>query len=664
MNPILIRSSFVASLVLLGSLSMVRGQAPAAAPASPAGAPVNPNGDLLETLLKKGQRSPDALSPGEMTTLLKTSADLGRPFVVSAIARNYLSRNPSPPADLLRFAAENARLCGDYRTAVSRYKQYLRLASPGPEASEVAAVMCWIQIWRLNNADDAFLFMAEAPEKYRETPAYRKLDRWFLDTAWTRKAYSAIAGRLVAIMAEPRPIDLEKAFIWPDVDQLMVVLADADPSCFSVLVPAKRIAALLRDDPVRKARFTYYMANLEFLAGAAGKDAATLDKEFAAVAASARAYIEASPTAATVKDVMAILAGGWSLPTVPEWAAQSSAKQELFRYAFSKMTDADRRELMAWDWWEMNQRFDWAPLGQIYPDLFKSAPETAKLGLPLDLPDPAAFRRQAVFLQGVPSRWAALINAMASSDDLWVCTQNLMTQSSSLLPLEGVNWYLQTMINAYNRFPRDAAHALPGGYYERVWLRFATEYLLRSPAALFNGDMVREAMSHAFNYSGANGDDKSKLAGILHLADWIPYTDEERKALFAPSHAAFKRWAEDKRAQYETARKAKDATALAALEPVVAQLSQVENAFQEVMNVKVTDLNRAPSPLCQPLARAVVALRDKNLPAYLEAARAAYPMVRDYEVRKPAYGKAVFDFLVANRLTIFCLLYTSDAADE
>src|SRR5262249_31994691 len=47
------------------------------------------------------------------------------------------------------------------------------------------------------------------------------------------------------------------------------------------------------------------------------------------------------------------------------------------------------------------------------------------------------------------------------------------------------------------------------------------------------------------------------------------------------------------------------------------------------------------------------AVQTKNLAQYLEAARALYPLVRDYDVKHPPFGSTIFAFILANRLDVF-----------
>jgi outer membrane protein assembly factor BamD (BamD/ComL family) len=550
--------------LLIAFVSTIRAQTP------------DPREDTLSKLLERGRKAPEALTSDEVVQLLQLGRDLGQPCSVAPPLKAYLARNVNVALPLLRLAAENARLCGDFRASVSRYKQYLKSAAATPEASDDAAHLYQILVDYLGAGDDAFQFMTEYGEKLRQTPRARRYDVWYLAAAQERRAFAAMANRLALIMSDGLPLEQERLFFWPYLDARMFELSHAGPDRYDAVASARRVVSLIRENPWRQARFNFYVAHLAFMAGATGKEPAVLNQEFEAVAAAARAYLDADPRAATLQDIMTVFTGGQNRPSDQVWNLQTPQKCDVFKYAFPKLAgDPERATIIGWQgWWSMHTRMaapaQWVEFGKQYPELFRRTWATSGLPFVPVCSNTAQYRAQAAFLQGVQGKQAAVINAMASSDDIWACVQNLMQQQSWCLPFQDpadrwdinhmvCNW----MLPAYASFPRDDAHKLPPLFIEKTQLRFAATYLFRTPLALVLPDAVRDNMRHMWSYSGVDANDKSKIAEHLHMVDWVPYTTEQRSAIFAPTYDEFKRWADEGRRAFEAARKAKDAAAAA-----------------------------------------------------------------------------------------------------
>ena len=154
---------------ILGSVWTASAQAPAA----PAAAE-DPRLTAFNELLTRAQRSTDGLSVEEMAKLLTEGRDLGRPHPVSGIARSFLSRHPNPAPTVLRLAAQNAMLTGDYRLAASRYRQYFRNVPVSAESSQAAAELFCLLTDYTKQVDDAFAANADYGDKYRQAPQARQ----------------------------------------------------------------------------------------------------------------------------------------------------------------------------------------------------------------------------------------------------------------------------------------------------------------------------------------------------------------------------------------------------------------------------------------------------------------------------------------------------------
>ena len=117
------------------------------------------NSNEFRAAIERVQKNPGTVSGDEVAKLLQQAKGLNCPYTASAAVKAYFAQNLNVPAPLLRAAAENAALAGDFRTAASRYKQFLRTAPAGAETSEVAAQLYQIQVDFLGATDDAYRFM-------------------------------------------------------------------------------------------------------------------------------------------------------------------------------------------------------------------------------------------------------------------------------------------------------------------------------------------------------------------------------------------------------------------------------------------------------------------------------------------------------------------------
>jgi len=235
----------------------------------------------LQQLIDRVQRDPGQANPETMQQLLTLSGDLGRPQAAAAVIKNYLTQHREPAPSLLLQAARTAEQAGDLHSAVARYKQVLKLA---PAAPDTVLRLCRLLVDDLDAGDEAFRLMTELGDAARATPALQRYDGWYLDQARRRKDAPALAGRLAAILADRMPLELERFAYWDSLAALMHDLAAARPDQFAALPACRRIAGgLIRGNEAWSRRFAFLTANLGFAAGAAGKDAATLECEFDAV---------------------------------------------------------------------------------------------------------------------------------------------------------------------------------------------------------------------------------------------------------------------------------------------------------------------------------------------------------------------------------------------
>jgi tetratricopeptide (TPR) repeat protein len=658
----------------------------------------------LQKTLESVQRDPTQTSQEMMRSLLMLSLDLGRPQAASVIVKNYLSQRREPVPELLFLAGRVAEQSGDLRTAVARYKQLLRTAPTATCIPEATERLFYLMVTCFGTNEDAFRLMTELGESGRATLALKRYDAWYLDQAWTRKEIPAMTRRMALVLADQMPLDLERMMYWDSLDLLLRDLAAARPDQFAALPDARKLAAgLIRGSEARSKRFAFLTAHLTFVASMAGKDAEVLVRDFEPVLAAARVYAEAAPTADTVVQMAVAFSGGWERPDDARRQICQPQKAAALAYALGRLDNAQRDALFSLiqPGWDLNQRLlaqvGGQPLAQVVgasPDYYRQAPVLRSLPIFQDSTNPAVYRAYATTLQGIPNVDALAMVALGSGDTLLSCWQRVSQDSWFLDSTDEFFRLLDQLWLRYRSQSRPEGR-LPEDYMDRTLAQLGTETLSRTPCFLLDIGRAQSFVLSTWRYGAADNQDKSKVFPAFRSLDWMPFTPEERAAIFTAANNEFRTWSENARTQQRVAKNAMDGATrilnlatqerdelvnkpnpnlqvidqrmaeyrktiearkadMDRLEMVVAQIPPLEELFRQVKDpAKTGDLSKAPDELTRLVARAVVAARDKNQTAFLEAARALYPLVRDYTEKRTPYGRMILSFLCKTRLEKF-----------
>ncbi len=658
----------------------------------------------FQTEVERLQRDSSMTSQEAVESLLTQSFELGRPQAAAAIAKSYLAKHRDPSLTLLVKAAQAAEWSGDLRTAVGRYKQALKFAPNAPTAADTTWRLFRLQVYDLGTPDDAFRQMTEMGDAARSSPALKRFDSWYLSQAMGRKDSLAATRRLAAILSDQMPLDLERQAYWDVLDALMRDLANVRPELYPALPECRRISesGLIRGNDAWSKRFAFLTANLSFAAGSAGKDAAAQAREFDMVARAARAYIDAAPTAAAVREIGFAFSGGWDRYDAAQMAKCGEIKSAVFAYAFGKLDNAQRDAILLasvlnWDAASriptLATRDQFARLAAANADYFRQSPATSRIPMLGNNTNVADYKALAPMLQGIPNADALVLAALGSSDDLVGCWRRVVQDSWFFSSFDEVSRTLDLVWPRYQSFPRPEGR-LTDDKAERALAKFGVEGLARTPHLLFDISLARASVLAAWRYSGANDLDKSKVAAALHALDWMPFSEKERNEIYGQAIAEFRAWTEAVRSQQKTLQSLVDGTTrelaaatkareeeakkpipalapldqrlaacttklaeqkaeLAKQDAAVSQFSPLEEQFRQVKDAKISDLSKAPDDLCRHLARAMVAVREKNKDAFQEAARALYPLARDYEAKKIPYGRAALRYVLKNRFELF-----------
>jgi len=168
--------------------------------------PANPEAAAFEQLFAKVLGDPAGASEAQVKQLLTQARQQGRCYAVSLAVKGHLAHNFRASPSLLRLAADNALLAGDFRTAAARYKAYLASAPNGAEASEAAGALYLLLTDFLGADDDAYQFIRAHGQKFRRAAASRKFDAWFLDQARRRRDCAGMAKALRLVLAQKLPL--------------------------------------------------------------------------------------------------------------------------------------------------------------------------------------------------------------------------------------------------------------------------------------------------------------------------------------------------------------------------------------------------------------------------------------------------------------------------
>jgi len=610
----------ILSFILTGiTFAAPKPERPAAKPAPGPTAPSAPAGNAeLTALVEQLQRNAASASEADIIKLLELGRKHAAPFQVAPIVKAYLAQNARTPASVLVLAAENAWLTADYRTAAGRYKAYLRLAEPSAEAAAAAAKLCQIQIDYLSDREDAFRFLRENGEKYRGDAGIRRLDSWFLAEARQRRDVLAVARVLGAAFTEKQPLEQERYYYWDSLDWAMAELSRSNEAADAAPI-MRRVAGVIRENPARSLRYDFVAANVEFKTGRAS--------DFAAVTAAAQKWFESNPTLPVLQVILAEFVDG-------DWNKQTAAKREFFAAAFGKLDDAGRAKLLTWKTGarlrELASPEQWTALAAQFPAAFKSPLNTGELSFYLPNADLAAIKKQAESLRGVANRSAAVIRALAASDDFGQCWRSLVQNDGWHLPASEMSQILQG--DLWSRFKQ--LHAADKSltsdeYFGKTVAALGGELIAAMPVALLDPQSVRLYLDSVWRYGTADLD-KSKFVDALNSLGWVPFREGDRRSIFEAANY-FVRDFEGKAKKDEKAK---------------LQLPALREAMAQASSGTGVDPNRAASPLGKALGQVALTVRQKGATNFVAMARAAWPHVRDFEAKKTSFGLSALEYVL------------------
>jgi len=608
--------------------------------ASAQSGPSDPKTAAFDKLLLQVQTDPTGTSQDQVVELIEMGKDLDRSYTVSLALKGYLSHQFRPQPSLLLASAENAFWAGDYRAAVARYKAYLAEAADDETASNAAATMYTIQVDLLDAKDDAYQSMKQADGKFRKTAWSRKFDTWFIESARRKKDYTGWANGLARVMSEKMPLEKERLYYWDDLDALINALESEDSKQFDALPALRRLAGQIRESDWRVKRLGFYIAYLDFRANASGKNEDAMKSLFKSVTNAAKSYIDAYPTANTVKDIFTVWGNMGERIDGSIWQQQIDQKREFFVYAFSKLDDQHRRVLLNWDLRhtdDVAQRLasnaQWAELATKHAKFFKQTPNLWRNDISYETQADSLdyYKKLSAALVTDGSNSAAVINAIANSKDLADAGNLLVSKYSwAMDPGSAEGLFERHIWPAYQAIAAKSGKELTNKDWEQAYLQFSRQSLSTTPIALYDKNAARSFIRLAWKHAG---DDKTSIIKDIESLTWVPWNNRDRQDVFRDAYGDFKRWADWLRRE---ARKKDPKTKVT--EQQLAQISKIQDVFSSAQK-EGGDPSKAPNALTKAWAGVVVALQNNNKELYEKSSRDLYKIVRDYEKSRVPFGR-------------------------
>jgi len=608
----------------------------------------DPKAVRFDALLKKVQSDPSGTKESEARELLELARQLGRSYAASLGIRGYLSHNFRPSPELLLATADAAYRAGDYTFAAARYKAYLAAAKGSKQAARAAATLYTVLVDFLGAEDDAFGFISQHGHKFRSEPSARRFDSWFLGRARARSDCAAAAKMLALAMADRMPVEQERLYYWPALDWLMAAISRGSQRQFSALPDCKRIVPLIRDDRARSKRFAFYVANLSYKAGSAGKDKEALERDFELVAQAAKDYLAASPSAATLGEITEVMAGGIGRFDDATWERNKPLKQAFFVSAFGKLSEAEREKTLASLSAHRAGKFatpaQWARIGAENARLLARAKSAASLPLMTRTETLDEYRKKAAFLKGVASRDAAIINSIAAGGgDMKRAIDHLMARESWHVAMTDYHRLLRDEIfPACERLAKSAKKELPKDARYAAWLHFGEKYLTKTPIAMYDTSSVQYYLRAVWRVSGTDPNDKTQVARHLKLLAWAPfYRDRNRRSARAEMLNSLNQSARQWSDALRRAAKQKRRDGKPAVDPkLLAQIAPLQEALRAAR--APADPSKAPNELCKAMAEAMIATYARDDATRIKAERRAYHQVKNYDKAATPCGRDVF----------------------
>ncbi len=662
-----------------------------------------PDQQKFEELCQKIQQGSASLQKQEIDNFISMGFELGRPLsVASALKGLVVSASGSSAETIQRIAAKNAVESGELRSALSRYKSYLAVASPTEESSEAASEFYSLLIDYLGMESDAYAFMKSNGEKFRKTPASKQYDVWFMNMAKRNNEPIEVAKRLALIFSEPMPFEKEVFFFADYLDYLTgLPIISAMP----YLPYLKTIASSIKGNYPSALKFKLYLEAASFIAtatekGLAGKENETTEKLFQNVINAASLYIKTLPDESTLRDCINII----NLNFTPQGNMHKKQKEAFFIENFPKLSLQEQISFLknfgysyrTWicteDGWQ--KAFGAAPLAFIEAEKLFAKMSSSALSPVINQ------------IASSTKPFVAAINVIASQNNCDAALMALLKNYSWCLTSEQILYAIKEVILPNYETSEKNSKELLANTLSKV----GAEYIAKSPLPIESPTAISNLLQMAVIGN------KQEFLKFLSALEWVPYSKAESDLAFSGAYNVFKEWSKvasrkaelvstqknkieayekaltrkkAAQAKKEEAQKTGNQTMLqeasrefaeadteclklagaasdakeelakmkdSISDDEIAALSKLEETFRNLMDKNAppsTRIEKAPNDECKELAKLKLAVLEKNSDQYIALARNIYRNIRDMHQTKKAFASSILAFITSNRLDAF-----------
>jgi len=599
------------------------------APDAPAdAAAADPQIEELDELLQQVQTDPGGTTEKQATRAIELGRELGRAYPVSLAIKGYLSHHVKPRPEIVRAAAELAELAGEYRTAVARYRSYLKLAPQGEEASEAAGRLYVLMIDVLGTHADAYAYMRSVNGRFDDHPLARSFDQWFLAQARSRNDITASATKLQSVMARQMPLEMERLYYWDDLNWLMSQVTTAAEDHFAVLPAIGKITPAIRDDNARQKRYDFYAANLRYHAGAAGRDEEKNQAAFGSVVNAGKAYFDAAPTAGTIHDIARVVYGGHSGFDRGRVDALRPRLGEIVAHAFPKLDDGQRDALLGFRYGGrsagelLGGEGQWLDLVGKDRKYFAASRVTDDLPIAYRFDSHKAYRDAAKVLDGVRSYRAAVVRSAAAGPDIAKMTEHALKNEVWHLDFDQALPLLNELVGAVKRFAGEDGK-VDDEAINKARLAFMRDAFATTPAAAFDKSGLKEYVNLAWAYAGEGDAGHKDAIPYFEAVAWVPIpNDRDRNDVWNGVSRNVRNWANKLRDDVRRERREISQEVLDSIDPISQAIDRTRKSNE------TGDPSKAPNAVTAAVAQALAAVNDRKTKEYNEAALKAYGQVK------------------------------------
>ena len=594
------------------------------------------------------QQGHQATSPDEVLRLVRLGEQLGVPFQSQQVLSRYLSAGGETNPALQLAAARNAVLTGEYLVAVSRYKAFLSDGvGEGSAAAEAAVELYRLLIDVVQDPQDAFVTIVQEGGRFSGDDRLIKYDLWAVERAIDRNRPADAAVLLHRILARQLPVEQERVFVWPHLDEVLHTVSRGNESLYEGRArdAVTGIPGRIREDSARAALWRVAAAHLEFLAAQNTGERESRQQELLnEVIRQAHRAVEARNDAEQFIAALSFLMGGLGQTHRSTWQDFAEDRRDFFTTAFERLPRAEKTKFLQW-----LQDRPHAPSFLAEPNQWsalllsaQSAFRDAGIGALAEIPfGPGDFqrsnlRRLAEVLENVPSVEAASLRALARNQDLGEAVVVLANrESAGLDPRETSRHLRDNLIPAYLEINSNAGDQ----FADEVIFAYGREAYGKTIAGHFDHEGINSFLRAAWNLGSDY--ERDRLGEALEAIRWISFIDrnQERDAISRSNVPRdLGRWANHLR------REAGDGNEQA--EAAVSQATQLEDQLRAITEENPEqNWERAPDRFTRQFARARVAAIQGEGEEFRVIFRELMPEIRGFGEDDRPFQRAAFQYL-------------------